>query len=140
MSKFSFRLAKVEKVRALEADEHKRIFQEKIQAVKRQEEKIKNIDAAISHELKINDLLFREHQLERLEYLATEKWLLEKEKDRLLADQEKAKEQYIAKKIEHRKLEILREKALTVYQEEVGRKTQTVLDELSLISFHRRKQ
>ncbi|GAV22564.1 flagellar FliJ family protein [Carboxydothermus pertinax] len=139
MPKFSFRMAKVEKVRAIEADEHKRIFQEKIQAVKRQEEKIKNIDAAISHELKINDLLFREHQLERLEYLATEKWFLEKEKDRLLFEQEKAKEQYIAKKIEHKKLEILRDKAFALYREEVGRKTQAVLDELSLISFQRRK-
>ena len=140
MSKFSFRLAKVERVRALEVDEQKRLLQEKHQAVKRQEENIKNIENFIDSELKTDNLLYREHQLERLEYLATEKWLLEKEKEKLLLEQEKAKEQYILKKIEHKKLEILKDKAFLTYQQEVNRQNQSVLDEYSLLSFQRRRK
>ncbi|GAV26161.1 flagellar protein [Carboxydothermus islandicus] len=138
MKKFSFRLAGVEKIRTHEVEQQKRVVQEKIQAVRRQEEKINRIGECIAAELKIDSLLFREHQLERIEYLATEKWLLEKEMERLINEQEKAKEEYLAKKIEQKKMEVLKEKAKASYLEELKRENQSFLDEISLFGYIRR--
>ncbi|ABB13697.1 MULTISPECIES: flagellar export protein FliJ [Carboxydothermus] len=138
MKKFSFRLANVEKIRTQEVEQQKRVVQEKIQAVRRQEEKINRIGESIAAELKIDSLLFREHQLERIEYLATEKWRLEKELERLINERERAKEEYLAKKIEQKKMEVLKEKAKASYREELERENQSFLDEISLFGYIRR--